>query len=383
MTEVDISPEMLEMQNQAPVMNPDPVIISESVIQPKNNLTIFFVISALILITVGIGGFLLLKNQGQKQPEAEDTTPKKVIGLSLTSLRIERWQFDRDNMRAEAEKRGMLLNVMDANDDANTQVLQAKNLVLQGVDVLIVVANDAKKAGEIVDFAHGHDVKVIAYDRLILDSDLDYYVSFDSVEVGRLQAEGVVAAAGDKKNYVYMGGSKSDHNAILLKEGTMKVLQPLIDSGKITLNMDEFILDWKQEVAYQKMSEFLQGGGKVDAVIAANDGNATGVIQALAEFDLDGSVAVSGQDAELSACKRLVAGTQTITVYKPLKSLAIEAIDLAEKIIQNKAIKVNSTINNGQVDVPAFFTQSVPVTKENIMETVVKDGFHSQSEIYE
>ena len=180
-----------------------------------------------------------------------------------------------------------------------------------------------------------------------------------------------------------MGGSKSDHNAILLKEGTMKVLQPLIDSGKITLNMDEFILDWKQEVAYQKMSEFLQGGGKVDAVIAANDGNATGVIQALAEFDLDGSVAVSGQDAELSACKRLVAGTQTITVYKPLKSLAIEAIDLAEKIIQNKAIKVNSTINNGQVDVPAFFTQSVPVTKENIMETVVKDGFHSQSEIYE
>lgn len=317
-----------------------------------------------------------------KQEDPETQSEKKVIGLSLSSLRIERWVHDRDYMQAEADKRGILLNVTDANDDPELQISQAENLILQGVDILIVVANDGTSAGKIVELAHAKGVKVIAYDRLILDSDLDYYISFDSVEVGKKQAEGVLAVSGDKQNFAYIGGSPTDHNAILLEMGSKEVLQPKLDSGEITLVLDELITDWKQEEAYRVVKEFLAGGGELDAVIAANDGNATGVIQALSEYGLAGTVPVSGQDAELSACRRIVEGTQTMTVYKPLQSLAIGAIDLADRIINGEEIDVSETIYNGKIDVPAFYIGTVSVTKENMVNTIVKDGFHTYEEIY-
>lgn len=308
---------------------------------------------------------------------------QKVIGLSLTSLRIERWKNDRDNIIAEAEKRGLLVNVTDANDDAALQISQAENLILQGVDVLIVIANNGETAAKIVEMAHQNGVKVIAYDRLILNSDLDYYVSFDSVDVGRKQAEGIFSAVGNNKNYAYIGGSPTDFNAILLKQGSMEVLKDKIDKGEIKLVYDVFIDDWKQEIAYQKMHDFLANGGKVDAVISANDGNATGVIQALKEFGLDGKVAVSGQDAELTACIRIVNGTQTVTIYKPLKELSKKAVEIADNIIKGENVKSENTIDNGKIDVPAIYIPVVSVNKNNIEETVIKDGFHKYTDIFE
>lgn len=349
----------------------------------KSNTLKYIMIGLALIIVLVVGVIFLLSSLTTQRVEVISELPKqKVIGLSLSSLRIERWQSDRQMMEEEANKLGILLNVTDANDDSNVQISQAESLILQGVDVLIVVANDAATAGEIVEIAHEHDVKVIAYDRLILDSDLDYYVSFDSVEVGRKQAEAIVKEAGDLQNYAYIGGSPTDHNAELLKEGSMKVLQPMLDLGEINLVLDVFIDDWKQELAYQEMINFLDAGGKVDAVIAANDGNASGVAQALSEYGLDGKVFVSGQDSELTACKRIVAGTQTMTVYKPLDTLATYAVDLASRIINNEEIVLEKTTNNGKVDVPTYFVDSITVTKDNMEEVIVDNGFHTYDEIF-
>lgn len=350
---------------------------------PKSNGPIILLMGLFVIGIITAIFFYYQYSQLNKTEEPSDqVAEQQVIGLSMSSLRVERWRYDRDQIIAEAEKRGMLVNVTDANDDDGLQISQAENLILQGVDVLIVIANNGQTASRIVEIAHEHNVKVIAYDRLILDSDLDYYMTFDSVEVGRKQAEGVVAAAGAKKNYAYIGGSETDYNAVLLKQGTMSVLEDKINSGEINLVLDVFITDWKQELAYKTMKEFLAAGGQVDAVIAANDGNASGVIQALKEYDLDGKVPVSGQDAEASALIRILEGTQTMTVYKPLKNLAQRTVELCQEIMIGQVPEISEYIDNGKIDVPTIYIPTVSVTKDNIEETVIKDGFHEYDEIF-
>jgi D-xylose transport system substrate-binding protein len=216
---------------------------------------------------------------------------------------------------------------------------------------------------------------------LIRNPDLDYYVSFDNVKVGEHQAQGVLNAV-DSGNFAYVGGSPTDNNAFLVKEGSMRVLQPLLDSGQITLVFDEFHDDWKQEIAYEKMKKFLQEGGKVDAIVAANDSTAAGVIQALEEEGLAGIVPVSGQDAALGAIQNIVAGKQTVTIYKPIKNLASKAAEMAVALIRKEKVETNSTAENGGASTPAYLLDVVSVTKDNIDETVIKDGFHERSEVY-
>lgn len=312
---------------------------------------------------------------------AEPKETPVFIGLSLGTLREERWATDRDFIIERAKQLGAVVNVENANSDADKQMEQAEKLINQGVQVLIVVPHDGEKAAAIVERAHKAGVKVIAYDRLIKNSDLDLYVSFDSVKVGRMEAEAVVAVA-PKGDYAYVGGAETDNNATLLKNGTMQILQPKVDSGDIKLVVDEFTPNWQPDLAYKTVKNYLATGKKLDGVIAANDGTAFGAIQALKEKGLAGKVPVSGQDAELSACQRLVDGTQTVTVYKPIRSLADQAVNLAIALAKDRAPTVNSVTNNGKIDVPSFMIDPVAVTKDNLMDTVVKDGFHSYDEIY-
>lgn len=333
---------------------------------------------ALVSGIIAFGYILNFKRTATEIPVPENQI---VVGLLMASNSSERWTKDRDFFISRAEELGVKVKVFEAGTDVELQLEQAENLILQGVDVLVVVPQDAEKSALIVDKAHQEGIKVIAYDRLIKSASLDYYVSFDSVKVGASEAQGVLDVV-SKGKFAYVGGSKTDTNAFLVKEGAFKVLQPLIDSGDIEIVYNEFTDDWKQEIAYANLKNFLSNGGQVDAVIAANDGTAAGVIRALEERGLAGKIPVSGQDASLAAVQFVANGKQTITVYKPIKNLAYKAAEMAVAIARGENVETNNTIQNGTVLTPAYLLDVVSVTKSTIDETVIKDGFHTRDEVY-
>lgn len=321
-----------------------------------------------------------------KETDQQGTGPAEeepiTIGLSMADLRVERWQTDKRIFTERVEELGASVIVTTADLNAESQTVQAENLILQGVDVLVVIAHDSVKAAEIVEKAHAAGIKVIAYDRLILDSDLDYYISFDNIKVGEEEAKGVLAVV-NKGNFVYLGGSQTDNNAFLVKQGTFNVLQPLIDAGDVNLVLDVFNDGWKSEEAYRQLNELLESGQTVDAVIAANDGTASGAIQALAEHGLAGKVPVSGQDASLGGCQNIIKGTQTVSVYKPLSSIATKAAEMAVAAAKDEAVETNTVVSNGMIDVSSYLLDVVAVNKDNMMDTIIKDGFHTYDEVYQ
>lgn len=330
-------------------------------------------------------------NAGSKSTDKEATTKtnnvkagddKIVIGLSLDTLQEERWQRDRDLFIAAAEALGAKVEVQAANSDDAKQISQAENLISQGVDVLVVVPHNAEATAAIVEKAHAAGIKVLAYDRLIKNSDLDLYISFDNEKVGEMQAEAIIKLA-PKGKFVYIGGAETDNNAHLFKKGAFNILQPLIDSGDIQIVFDQWTKDWNPANALANMENALTANdNKIDAVVAANDGTAGGVIQALAAQGLDGKIPVSGQDAELAAAQRIVEGTQTMTVYKPIKDLAEKAADLAVKMAKGEDVGADKTVNNGKIDVPSVLLNPVAVDKTNMDATVIADGFHSKDDVY-
>lgn len=314
---------------------------------------------------------------------ASDNGNKKIkIGFSMDTLQEERWQKDRDLFKAAAEALGAEVEVQSANSDDAKQIAQAESLISQGVDVLVVVPHNAEATAAIVEKAHAAGIKVLAYDRLIKNSDLDLYVSFDNERVGEMQAEAIVKLA-PKGKYVYIGGSETDNNAHLFKKGAFNILQPLIDKGDIEIVFDQFTKDWNPANALANMENALTANNnKVDAVVAANDGTAGGVIQALTSQGMAGKIPVSGQDAELAAAQRVVEGTQSMTVYKPIKALAEKAAELAVKMANGEDVGADKIVNNGKIDVPSILLDPIAVDKSNIDATVIADGFHSKEDVY-
>lgn len=305
-----------------------------------------------------------------------------VIGFSMDTLVEERWLRDRDLFRQAAEALGAQVEIAAAGGDDALQISQAEILISQGVDVLVVVPHNAEAMAMIVNKAHSEGIKVLAYDRLINNADVDMYVSFDNEQVGELQAAAITAKV-PKGNYVYIGGADTDNNAHLFKKGVFNVLQPLIDRGDITVVYDQWTEDWTPVNARANMeAAFAAGGDHIDAIIAANDATAGGVIEALTARGLAGEIPVAGQDAELAAAQRIVEGTQTMTVYKPIHALAEAAARLAVKLAKGEDIEVTDTIHNGKVEVPSVLLSPIAVDRYNIDATIIADGFHSREEVY-
>ncbi|MFZ7256983.1 D-xylose ABC transporter substrate-binding protein [Avibacterium avium] len=304
-----------------------------------------------------------------------------TIGMSIDDLRLERWQKDRDIFVKKAENLGAKVFVQSANGDATAQISQIENMINRNVDVLVIIPFNGEVLGNIIGEAKREGIKVLAYDRLINNADLDFYVSFDNEKVGELQAQSIVEVK-PEGNYFLMGGSPVDNNAKLFRKGQMKVLQPLIDSGKIKVVGDQWVDSWLAEKALQIMENALTANkNNIDAVVASNDATAGGAIQALSAQGLSGKVAISGQDADLAAIKRIVQGTQTMTVYKPITKLADKAAEIAVQLGKNEKPESNAVLNNGLKDVPAYLLAPIAVTKDNIEETIIKDGFHSKEQI--
>jgi len=300
----------------------------------------------------------------------------------MDDLRLERWQHDRDLFVQKANELGAEVLVQSANGDDATQFSQAENLISQGVKVLVIIPHNGDAMAPIVEEAHKAGVKVLAYDRLITNSDVDYYISFDNVKVGELQADAIVKQV-PKGNYFLLGGSPTDNNAKLLRQGQMNILQPLIDKGDIKVVGDQWVKDWLPEEALKIVENALTAtNNKIDAIVASNDSTAGGTIQALAAQKLDGKVAVSGQDADLAACQRIVEGKQTMTVYKPIKQLATRAAEAAVAMAKGETIETNGSVNNGKIDVPSILLTPVAVDKDNMVDTVIKDGFQKLEDVY-
>lgn len=342
-----------------------------------------------VALALVVGGCTLQACSGKQESGGggASTAPaagkQVVIGFSMDTLKEERWQRDRDLFVKYAEAAGAQVKVQAANSDDALQNAQAENLLTQGVQVLVVVPHNAKTTATIVESAHKMGVPVIAYDRLIRDSDLDYYISFDAQRVGELQAE-YAARHKPKGNYVLIGGAPTDNNAVLVREGQMKVLKPAIDKGDIKVVADQWAKDWQAVEALKIMENALtRNNNQVDAVVVSNDGTAGGAIQALGEQKLSGKVLVTGQDADLAACQRIVAGTQTMTIYKPIDGLAAKAAEIAVKLAKKEPIgDATRPINNGRKDVPSILLEPIPVDKDNLDATILKDGYHKREDVY-
>lgn len=330
--------------------------------------------------------FLLACDRGDQNaggtPAGQSRSGKIRIGLSMDSLKQERWQKDRDVFVKRAEELGAEVLVQAADGKDETQVKQAESLLTQGIDVLVVIPHNSEVAGSIVESARRSKVPVISYDRLIRNSEPDLYLSFDNEKVGEMQARYLVEKA-PKGNYILIGGSQSDNNAQLFRNGQMKVLKPLIDKGDIMIVADQWAKDWQPEEALKHTENALtMNNNDVVAVVASNDGTAGGSIQALSAQGLSGKVFISGQDADLSALQRIVAGTQSMTVYKPVSRLAVKAAEAAVALAKKEKVETNVKVNNGKIDVPSILLDPISVDKTNLDETVIKDGYQTREDVY-
>jgi len=309
---------------------------------------------------------------------ADPAHPK--IGFSIDDLRVERWARDRDFFTAAAEQLGAQVYVQSADASEARQISQIENLIARGVDVIVIVPFNATVLTNTIKEAKKAGIKVLSYDRLILNADVDAYISFDNEKVGEMQAEGVLKAQA-KGNFYLLGGSPTDNNAKMLRAGQLKVLQPSIDKGDIKIVGQQWVKDWNPTEALQIVENALTANGnKIDAIVASNDGTAGGAIQALAAQKLAGKVPVSGQDADLAAVRRVIAGTQTMTVYKPLKLIASTAAKLSVQLARNEKPDYNSQYDNGFKQVNTILLKPIPLTKTNV-NILVDDGFYTAAQL--
>lgn len=316
-----------------------------------------------------------------RQSQTNSKVNKIKIGFSLGTLKEERWIKDRDILMAKAREMNADIIVQNANNDDQDQLKQVKYLLEQNIDVLVIVPNDYNKAAHAVELAKKQGVPVISYDRLVMNSNVDLYITFDNVKVGELMGQ-KIASTMTNGNLLIVNGAKTDNNTKMIKQGYDKILQPLIDSKKINVIAEEWAPNWLKEYAFKVVDDTLQSKQKIDAVIAGNDSLAEGVVEALSEHRLSGKVIVIGQDADLTACQRIVEGTQLMTIYKPIEKLAEATIEMAIKLVNKEDLNVHDYIYDGRYDVRYYVLEPIVVDKENIDETVIRDGFHLRNEIY-
>jgi len=326
---------------------------------------------------------------------------KVKVGLSFSDFATERWKNEEVLMRQLLEDKGYEVLSQEANHDVKLQNDQIDNMVAQGVKGLIVIAEDGDAAVTAVDKAADAGVKVIAYDRLIKSAKIAAYLSFNNVEVGRAQAQGVMTALGipgsttwTKDNpvkVVLSGGSPTDNNAHLVRQGQMEVIQPYLDEGILTIVADQWVDNWDPANAEKMMENILTAqANQIDAVIASNDGTALGELQAMKAQGLAGVVPISGQDATADGCNSIVKGEQTVSVYKDIRLLSPMAVDMIDALLNDKPIEglksytmaelTNNTVTEGNVD--CIFLPVYQVTKDNVYELIVKSGFQSYDDVY-
>ena len=317
----------------------------------------------------------------QRDETTRDTnvTQKKIqIGLSFDSYVIERWQRDREVFVSTAQDLGAEVNVQNANGDLKEQISQIEYLIDKKMDVIVVVAVDSDSLSDVVDKAKEAGITVIAYDRLVKNADVDLYISFDNEKVGRLMAQALVDQVPKGGNIVTIFGPTTDYNVILAEQG----FQDVMKDHELNIIYSTNAKGWLAEEAYTAVNEALDVTEDIDGILCGNDNLATQAVLALSENRLAGKVVVTGQDADLAACQRIVEGTQSMTVYKPVDKLAKAAAEYAVKMAKGEKIDVSATIDDGSQKVPYVKLEPIAVTKDNMREVIIEGGFQKEEEVY-
>ena len=298
----------------------------------------------------------------------------QVVGVSWSNFQEERWKTDEKAIKDQLAKLGASYISADAGGSPEKQLSDVDSLIAKGAKVLIVLAMDKDAILPAVRKAGQQKIPVVANDRLI-EAPGVFYITFDNVEVGRMQARAVLEAR-PKGNYVMIKGSPTDPNANFLRGGQQEVLEAAITKGDIKIVGEEYTEGWKPEVAQKNMEQIItKTGGKIDAVVASNDGTAGGAVAALAAKGIRG-IPVSGQDGDHAALNRVAQGSQTVSVWKDARDLGRDAATAAVALAKGQPVAGAQTWNGGEkkVALQAQFLKPVPVTARNL-DLVVKAGW--------
>ena len=325
------------------------------------------------------------------------------VGVAMPTQSSERWIADGANVKQQLEDLGYVVDLQYAEDDVQAQVNQIENMITNGANCLVIAAIDSSALVNILAKAKESKIPVIAYDRLLMNTDaVSYYATFDNYQVGVLQASYLVDALGLKDstkgpfNVELFAGSPDDNNATLFWNGAMDTLQPYIDSKQIVVLSGQTafeecaILRWAQEVAQARMENILSGtysgGAKVDAVLSPYDGLSYGIAAALegAGYKVgEGWPLITGQDAELMGVKNLISGKQAMTVFKDTRVLASKCVKMVDAVLKGTEPEINDTktYNNGVFVVPSFLCTPVAVTKDNYVKEVIDAGYYTADQV--
>lgn len=326
---------------------------------------------------------------------------KGTIGVAMPTKSSERWIADGNNIKEQLEAEGYTVDLQYAEDDIPTQVSQVENMITKGADTLVIAAIDGTALGEVLATAESQDIDIIAYDRLIRDSDaVDYYTTFDNFKVGVLQAESLVKGLEERGDGPYnvelFAGSPDDNNATFFWDGAMSVLEPMIESGDIVVpsgqtDFDQAaILRWDPATAQKRMEDILTGtysSKTVEGVLSPYDGLSLGIIAALQGNGYGGGgkelPVVSGQDAEVQSVKSILAGEQYATIFKDTRELAKVTVSMITALGEGEEPEVNDTetYDNGVKVVPSYLLDPVVVYKDDVQSVLVDSGYYTEDEL--
>lgn len=352
------------------------------------------------LMVVGMG---CSSNKTEGNDTKTEDTSGSLIGVAMPTQSLQRWNQDGSNMKSELEAKGYNVDLQYANNDVNTQVQQIENMITKGCNTLVVAAIDGSALTDVLSKAADNDIKVIAYDRLIMQSEnVDYYATFDNYKVGVIQGEYIAEKldlenAADSFNIELFAGAPDDNNAKFFFEGAMSVLQPYIDNGKLVVPSGQVKFtevatqSWDSAKAQARMDNIItanySNGTKLDAVLSSNDSVAIGIVASLQNAGYGTSdrpyPILTGQDCDKPNVIAMVNGQQSMSVFKDTRTLATKVVEMVDALVEGKEAEVNDTetYNNGAKVVPSFLCDPVTVTTENYETMLIETGYYQALDI--
>lgn len=324
-----------------------------------------------------------------------------TVGVAMPTQSMQRWLDDGNNMKAELEAEGYNVDLQYAEDDIPTQVSQIENMVTQGVDVLVIASIDGSALTSALESAAENDIPVIAYDRLIRDSEhVNYYTTFDNYQVGQLQGNYLVEALGLPEaegpfNVEVFAGSPDDNNATFFWQGAIDVIEPFIESGQIVIPSGQTsfeqaaILRWEPSTAQARMDNLMTGNysdKELHAVLSPNDSVALGIVASLDSLGYGAGQdfpIITGQDADRANVTNIIAGKQTMTVFKDTRALAKQAVNMVDALLKGTEPEVNDTetYDNGVKVVPSYLLIPYEVDIDNYEEILIESGYYDADEL--
>ena len=321
------------------------------------------------------------------------------IGVAMPTQDLQRWNQDGSNMKAELEAKGYEVDLQYAGNDSATQASQIENMIANGDQLLVVASIDGDSLGTVLAQAKEANIPVIAYDRLIMNTDaISYYATFDNYLVGKTQGEYLVAAldldnADGPFNLEIITGDPGDNNVNFFFGGAMDVLQPYIDAGKLVVPSGQIAKEevatanWATDAAQSRFENILSSnyadGTNLDAVLASNDSTALGVENALAANYTGEYPIITGQDCDIANVANIVAGKQAMSVFKDTRALASQVVEMVDAIISGEEVPVNDTetYDNGTGIIPSYLCEPVAVTIDNYKEMLIDSGYYTEDQI--